>query len=89
MAKIVQNRLLGGWFVVTGPHHFPLAGPFPSKAEAKAWGPAQQAARDAKMPAARYVTGDGRRFVERENALAYAARVHRQTGNIIAVEEIR
>ena len=35
--KIVFNRLLGGWYVVRGPHHFPLAGRFATKAEAKAW----------------------------------------------------
>lgn len=35
--KIVHNRLLNGWFVVRGPHHFPLAGPFNTRAEAKAW----------------------------------------------------
>lgn len=34
---IVFNRLLNGWFVVRGRHHFPLHGPYASK----------QAARDA------------------------------------------
>jgi hypothetical protein len=89
MVKIVYNRLLGGWLAVRGPHQTPLSGVFPTKAAAKASLGAAQAARDARMPAARYVTGDGRRFVDRDNALAYADRVHRQTGNIIAVEEIR
>jgi hypothetical protein len=37
MTRIVFNRLLAGWFVVRGPHHFPLAGPFGTKAEARAW----------------------------------------------------
>jgi hypothetical protein len=37
MIKIVYNKLLCGWFVVRGPHHAPLAGPFATKAEAKAW----------------------------------------------------
>lgn len=37
MTKIVFNRLLGGWFVVRGPYHFPLAGKFATKADAKAW----------------------------------------------------
>jgi len=37
MIKIVHNKLLGGWYVVRGPHHFPLAGPFATRAEAKAW----------------------------------------------------
>jgi hypothetical protein len=35
--KIVFNRLLGGWFVVRGPHQTPLTGRFGSKAEAVAW----------------------------------------------------
>ena len=35
--KIVHNKLLGGWYVVTGPHHFPLAGKFATKAEAQAY----------------------------------------------------
>lgn len=36
MAKIVFNKLLG-WMVVRGPSHFPLAGPFATRAEAVAW----------------------------------------------------
>lgn len=35
--KIVFNKLLGGWYVVRGPHQFPLAGRFDSKAEALAY----------------------------------------------------
>jgi hypothetical protein len=35
--RIVHNKLLGGWYVVRGPHHAPLAGRFPSKAQARAW----------------------------------------------------
>jgi len=37
MIRIVYNKLLRGWFVVRGPHHFPLAGPFATKEEARAW----------------------------------------------------
>ena len=37
MAKIVHNKMLGGWYVVRGPHHTPLSGRFNSKAEAQAW----------------------------------------------------
>lgn len=36
-ARIVYNKLLGGWYVVVGPHQTPLAGRFDSKAEAQAW----------------------------------------------------
>lgn len=36
MLKIVHNKLLGGWFVVRGPHHTPISGKFAIKAEAKA-----------------------------------------------------
>jgi hypothetical protein len=35
--RIVYNKLLGGWYVVTGPHQTPLNGRFNSKAEAQAW----------------------------------------------------
>ena len=35
--RIVYNKLLRGWYVVRGPHQFPLSGPFASKAEAQAW----------------------------------------------------
>jgi len=35
--RVVYNRLLGGWYVVTGPHQTPLNGRFNSKAEAQAW----------------------------------------------------
>ncbi len=36
MVRIVHNKLLGGWFVVRGPHQTPLSGKFATKAEAKA-----------------------------------------------------
>jgi len=36
-ARIVHNRLLGGWYVVTGPHQTPISGRFDSKAEAQEW----------------------------------------------------
>jgi hypothetical protein len=35
--RIVYNKLLGGWYVVIGPHQTPLNGRFNSKAEAQAW----------------------------------------------------
>jgi hypothetical protein len=35
--RIVFVRLLGGWFVVRGPHQTPLAGRFDTKAEAQAY----------------------------------------------------
>lgn len=35
--RIVYNKLLGGWYVVTGPHDTPLNGKFSSKAEAQEW----------------------------------------------------
>ena len=34
--RIVYNRLLGGWFIVRGPHQTPLGGRFATKAEAQA-----------------------------------------------------
>lgn len=37
MIKVVFNKLLGGWYVVRGPHQFPISGRFESKAEALAW----------------------------------------------------
>ena len=44
MIRIVYNKLLGGWYVVRGPHQTPLNGRFDSKAEAQAWLDAQRAA---------------------------------------------
>ena len=35
--KIVYNKLLGGWYVVRGPHQTPISGRYPTKAAAKAW----------------------------------------------------
>jgi hypothetical protein len=35
--KIVYNKLLGGWYVVRGPHQTPLTGRFDTKTQAKAW----------------------------------------------------
>lgn len=34
--RIVHNKLLGGWYVVRGPHQTPLSGKFASREEAKA-----------------------------------------------------
>lgn len=34
--KIIHNRLLGGWYIVRGPHHTPIGGRFRSRAEARA-----------------------------------------------------
>ena len=34
--RVVYNRLLGGWYVVRGPHQTPIGGRFDSKAEALA-----------------------------------------------------
>lgn len=45
--RIVHNKLLGGWFIVRGPHQTPIGGRFNSKAEAQAHLRNQQAARDA------------------------------------------
>ena len=36
MVRIIYNRILGGWFVVRGPHQTPLSGRFDTKAEALA-----------------------------------------------------
>lgn len=35
--KVVFNKLLGGWYVVRGPHQAPLGGRFDSRAAAVAW----------------------------------------------------
>lgn len=35
--RIVHNRILGGWFVVRGPHQTPLSERFNSREAAKAW----------------------------------------------------
>jgi hypothetical protein len=35
--RVVYNRLLGGWYVVVGPHQTPLNGRFDSKADAQEW----------------------------------------------------
>jgi hypothetical protein len=35
--KIVYNKLLGGWYVVRGPHQTPLTGRFETKTQAQAW----------------------------------------------------
>jgi hypothetical protein len=34
--RVIFNRLLGGWFIVRGPHQTPIGGRFDSKAEALA-----------------------------------------------------
>lgn len=34
--RIVYNRVLGGWFIVSGPHQTPIGGRFSSRADALA-----------------------------------------------------
>lgn len=34
--RIIYSRVLGGWFIVRGPHLTPIGGRFDSKAEAEA-----------------------------------------------------
>lgn len=34
--KIIHNKILGGWYIVRGPHQAPIGGRFDSKAEAQA-----------------------------------------------------
>ena len=46
--KIVFNRLLGGWYIVRGPHDTPLSGRFDTKEEAYAWLEHRDVARRAK-----------------------------------------
>jgi hypothetical protein len=36
-AKVVYNKLLGGWYVVRGSHQTPLSGRFDSRSLALAW----------------------------------------------------
>jgi len=35
LARIVFNRLLGGWYIVTGPYDVPISGRFATKREAQ------------------------------------------------------
>jgi hypothetical protein len=35
--KIVHSKILGGWFIVRGPHHTPISGRFDTRTEARAW----------------------------------------------------
>lgn len=45
--RVVHNRLLGGWYVVRGPHQTPLNGRFESKEAAQQWLIDQKNMRDA------------------------------------------
>ena len=36
MVRIIHNRLLGGWYIVRGPHQTPIGGRFDSRAAAQA-----------------------------------------------------
>jgi hypothetical protein len=58
--RIVYNRLLGGWYVVRGPHQTPLNGRFNSREEAQQWLIDQKNMRDAprrKNPRNRFAAG--------------------------------
>lgn len=75
--RIVFNRLLGGWYIVRGPHHTPISGRFGSKEEAKAWLEEQRIKRDMRHsnPALYVVERDGHvigRTGTRHDAMRYA-----------------
>jgi hypothetical protein len=36
MIRIIHSRILGGWFIVRGPHMTPISGRFDSRAQALA-----------------------------------------------------
>lgn len=36
MIRVIFNRILGGWFIVRGPHQTPIGGRFNTRAEALA-----------------------------------------------------
>jgi hypothetical protein len=35
--RVVENKLLGGFFVGRGPHQSPISGVFATRAQARAW----------------------------------------------------
>lgn len=47
--RIVHNKLLGGWFIVRGPHQTPIGGRFPSKEAARYHLENQRRERDARV----------------------------------------
>ena len=51
-ARIKQVEILGGWFVVVGPHATPISGKFGSRAEAQNWLAERKADRDGGMETA-------------------------------------
>jgi hypothetical protein len=36
MIRIIHSRILGGWFIVRGPHQTPIGGRFETRADALA-----------------------------------------------------
>jgi hypothetical protein len=48
MIKIIFNKLLGGYFIVRGPHQTPISGRFDTKAEAQASLDTAKAKRDTR-----------------------------------------
>jgi hypothetical protein len=86
--RIVHNKLLGGWFIVRGPHHTPLGGRFNSKAEAQNFIDRGHASRVAHVVSAYKKTYQNpcrkkRRATRKTSALAghyIAGRVGRKAG---------
>ena len=70
--KIVFNRLLGGWYIVRGPHDTPLSGRFDTKEEAYAWLEHRDVARRAKKNPPLVVIGNpSKKGWSREEHSAY------------------
>jgi len=63
--RIVQNKMLGGWFVVRGSSDTPISGRFSSKEEAQAW-LNRNKAKDARMYPG-YTTVQLKEFVKKES----------------------
>ena len=84
--RVVFNRLLGGWYVVVGPHQTPLGGRFNSKADAQAWlagggrrsNPEHATLRWEKSP-----TGPEVWKAEGPEAVYYVAKVRNQARHVV------
>lgn len=91
--RVVQNKLLGGWFVVRGPHQTPIGGRFDSREAALAHiRTSHDAQRMKRNPRGRSVKGDmGGKFKVRRKRIGDVTRyvVRRGSGEVYTAVEAR
>jgi len=80
MVRIVYNKILAAWYVVSGPHQTPLAGRFESRAAAAAWRKEMERVREERVKRANLTPDEAKELAGR------AVQFKRERGRVPALD---